>query len=220
MNQKNAFLASEANSFFERNRRSYIDISSSAPPSSLRLFSRFLAPEHRVLEIGCAAGRNLYMLRRMVGCSCCGVDPSDEAVRCGSAQYPDISLTVGTADDLPFEDATFDFVLFGFCLYLVDRELLPRAVAEADRVLKDRGFLAITDFDPSMPTVREYKHMPGILSFKMDYSRLFTAYPNYVLAEKISYSHAADGFCADPQERVSSVLLHKDVSSAYTRVDP
>jgi adenylyltransferase/sulfurtransferase len=40
-----------------------------------------------------------------------------------------------------------DLVLFGFCLYLVDRKLISRVVAEADRVLKDTGFLGIVDFD-------------------------------------------------------------------------
>ena len=36
-----------------------------------------------------------------------------------------------------------------------------RAVAEADRVLRDGGALAIVDFDPEAPCVRPYHHRPA-----------------------------------------------------------
>lgn len=36
--------------------------------------------------------------------------------------FSHLDLRVGTADKLDFPDQSLDFILFGFCLYLVDQE--------------------------------------------------------------------------------------------------
>ena len=84
-----------------------------------------------------------------------GVDPSSKAVEAGNerllrAGISDIALSVSTADALPLEKEEFDLVYFAFCLYLVDRNNLFATIAEADRVLKPGGYLAIVDFDPDL----------------------------------------------------------------------
>ena len=66
--------------------------------------------------------------------------------------------------------------------------------------------------------MRPYKHKPSIFSYKMDYSRLFTAYPQYSLASKISFSHSGDTFHSDPQERLAATVLYKDTANAYVSV--
>ena len=125
------------------------------------------------------------------------------------------TLRTGTADELPYDDASFDVVWFGFCLYLVDRTLLMRTVSEADRVLRDGGVLAIVDFEPEAPCARPYSHRPGLLSYKMDHSRLFLANPAYVLAEKHATSHTTGRWEHDPQERVALTICRKDLEHAY-----
>ena len=70
-------------------------------------------------------------------------------------------------------------------MYLIDRSLLMKAVSEADRVLKDNGFLVITDFDPIYPFKNKYLDMDQIHSYKADYSKLFLANPSYSLVEKV-----------------------------------
>jgi len=157
----------------------------------------------------------LHYLQSIVPCECFGIDPSTEAIEDGRQRFPNLTLAVGTSDGLKFASQDFDFVLFGFCLYLVDRELLPATVAEADRVLKPNGFLGITDFDMAVPTMQEYKHAQGVFTYKLDYSRLFTAYPHYVLVNKISFSHHGDTFHTDPHERLSATVLYKDPANAY-----
>lgn len=214
--QRDEFLASEGNSWFERNAPML------AAPSPMRslVVSRVaasLAGRQRaaVLEIGCGRGDNLHALGQSRGISGHGLDPSAKAIEAGRAAYPQLELRQGTADTLPFADASFDLVWFGFCLYLVDRSLLQRAVAEADRVLRDGGLLAIVDFDPDVPSIRPYHHRAGLSSYKMDYSRLFLANPAYVLAEKISTSHETGLWSADPQDRVALTICRKDLAHAY-----
>ena len=215
--QKSVFLDGEGDQYLRRNLSK---LNAETVSADVRLFARYLKPGARVLEIGCANGVKLSQLQSLVPCEGWGIDPSAEAIRTGSEQFPKLHLGVGTADHLDFADASFDFVIFGFCLYLVDRSLLTRAMAEADRVVRDRGFLGITDFDARVPYRRRYSHHAGVWSYKLDYGGLFASLPHFVLVEKISYSHQGDTFAFDPQERVASWVLAKDHGNAYPETPP
>lgn len=212
--QKEAFLHGEGDAWFQRNREAlHADAPVRAIP--IELLAAQLAAGDAVLEIGCADGGNLAALVQYTGAQGYGIDPSEAAIASGRSRYPALHLQQGTADRLPFADRQFKLVWFGFCLYLVDRSRLMQAVAEADRVLAEGGFLAITDFDPPCPCRRPYHHRPGLFSWKMDYSRLFLANPAYTLVAKRSYSHTAAQFHADPGERIATWLLHKSLATAY-----
>jgi SAM-dependent methyltransferase len=209
--QKLAFLDTEGDRYFDRNG------GRASSPVLAGFYSKYIKSGYRVLEIGCSSGESLARLCSLSDSICFGIDPSEKAIGGGRKSYPNLQLFVGTADELPFDDYYFDFVLFGFCLYLIDRHLLPRAVAEADRVLKERAYLGITDFDCKVPIIKPYKHRPGINSYKQDYSLLFTAFPQYTMVDKVSFSHSGDRFVDDPNERLAAVLLYKDGENAYLR---
>ena len=214
--QRDAFVAKEGDGYYARNGKAL------AGSSKIREFLTQRIAHHcasynfpKVLEIGCSSGGNLESLNRILPICACGVDPSAEAVRVGLQAYPNFDLKVGTADALPFDDHSIDLVWFAFCLYLVDRSLVARVVAEADRVLKDGGLLAIHDFDPDVPTTRPYAHYPGIKSYKMDYSGLFLCTPAYSLIEKQSFTHDALHWSIDPQERLALWMCRRQVDSGY-----
>jgi ubiquinone/menaquinone biosynthesis C-methylase UbiE len=216
--QKEIFLNGEGDQYLRRNLEK---LNAGDVATDTRLFAQYVRPGGKVLEIGCANGTKLHQLQSLVACDGWGIDPSAEAVRSGGQQFPSLHLSVGTADHLEFPDQSFDMVIFGFCLYLVDRTLLTRVVAEADRVLRDRGFLGITDFDVKTPLKRPYAHFTGVWSYKLDYGKLFADLPHFVVAEKISYSHdGSEGFSFDPQERIASWVLAKDVEGAYIESPP
>jgi len=167
-----------------------------------------------VLEIGCSNGVNLERMCDLLQATGRGIDPSDLAVTEGNLKFGSggrIQIHTGTASSLPFETQSFDLVFFGFCLYLLDRNELFAAIAEADRVLKNGGFLAITDFDPIHRHKRPYVHKGGVFSFKQDYSQLFSASGMYYLVGKISFSHRQQFFDVDGNERVSTTLLFKEI---------
>jgi ubiquinone/menaquinone biosynthesis C-methylase UbiE len=208
--QDEIFLKGEGDRYFERNGRD------SVRKDVVDFYSGFLRSEFNVLEIGCSGGVNLDYFFRTVHCKCYGMDPSAAAIKSGKKRFRKLDLSVGAAEKLAFPDEYFDFVLFGFCLYLVDRHNLAKAVAEADRVLKNKGFLGITDFDAKVPKKRVYKHRRGVLSYKMDYGSLFLAYPQYSFVEKHSFSIKARSFVQEASERASAVILFKDHAAAYT----
>ena len=210
--QKSVFLAGEGDRWYRRNQSALL---SEAVPEGIRCFARHAKAGERVLEIGCGNGVRLNQIRSLIPCECVGIDPSSEAIREGRDSFPGVRLEVGTADSLNYPDGIFDFVIFGFCLYLVDRHLLTRVVAEADRVLKDHGRIGITDFDSPIPVKRPYAHREGIWTYKADYGALFCAFPHFVLIEKISYSHQGPGFTFDLNERVASWVIGKDLSAHW-----
>lgn len=203
-----------ADEWFERNR-----VKLGAEASLLRstkLFSSHIVAGHRVLEIGASNGHQLHKLQQLTGCEAFGIDPSISAIADGKTKYPGLGLSTGTADKLEFPDECFDVVILGFCLYLVDRSLLMRAVAEADRVLRRGGMLMIADFDPAVTHRRPFAHQQGLWSYKMCYPDLWLASPDYVLVEKCSYSHEGDEFHSDPGERVAAwVLVKQSHDDAY-----
>lgn len=217
--QKAAFLDHESDAWCERNRLGLDEAAERRAWLHQQLTDCFPAGT-RVLEIGCANGGHLAALQARFAITGAGIDPGQAAIAEGRARYPQLDLQVATADQLPHADGSFDVVWFGFCLYLVDRSLLWRCVAEADRVLREGGRLIITDFDPGFPRARPYVHSPGVWSWKMDYPALWLANPAYHCAQRVSYSHAGPGFEPQADERVATTVLVKQSPAVYRGYEP
>lgn len=211
MRQKDIFLESEGNAWYKRNIQS---LKEKHFPDSDPLLKEILAiPDIRevgaIIEIGCGDGGRLAWLHEQLGLDVYGIDPSQEAV--DSAQKQGVNAQVGTADLLPFEDNTFDIVIFGFCLYLCDRQDLFRIAKEADRVLKNRGWVLIMDFYSENPSKNEYHHFNGLFSFKMDYRSMFTWNPAYTCySHKITH-HSEQTYTDDLSEWVATSVLRKNM---------
>jgi len=211
MKQKDIFFHSEADAWYQRNAgalRSRDADSDVLLAEALRLTD--LPPgirKAKILEIGCGDGTRLSWLKKKCEADCYGVEPSAEAVE--EAKKKGITVYRATAEQLPFDDKAFDIVMFGFCLYLCDREDLFRIAHEANRVLRSPGWLLILDFYSPMPLKREYHHRSGLFSYKMDYRTLFTWNPSYTCFSHKVYSHSKDIYTDDPQEWVSVSVLRK-----------
>ena len=117
-------------------------------------------------------------------------------------------LEVATADALPFEDASFDVVVYGFCLYLCDRADLFRIAAECDRVLDGDGLVVVYDFHREQPHANPYAHAPGLFSYKMDHARLFTWNPAFEVVERRLSPYP-------PDDEVAVTVLRRSVDAAW-----
>jgi ubiquinone/menaquinone biosynthesis C-methylase UbiE len=97
----------------------------------------------RVLELGIGMGLNLSYYDPEKVSSVTGVDPAPElrAAALAAPRDPRLAVEVedGTAEALPFDDASFDSVVCTFTLCSVHTP--PAALAEARRVLKPGGRL-------------------------------------------------------------------------------
>jgi SAM-dependent methyltransferase len=204
---KDVFLESEGDAWFHRNRavahRDYSDDRVVRAIASIR----GLTPGSKFLEVGCGGGERLSHLQNVMGYSCSGLEPSAAAVT--AANKIGVNAVRGTADRLPFADASFDVVVFGFCLVWCDRQDLFRIASEADRVLREPGWLIIYDFYADQLRERPYHHKEGLFSYKMDYSRLFLWHPGYKLHFHEVRHHEHGGYTDDPDHWVGLSVLRK-----------
>jgi len=208
MKQKNVFLESEGDAWYERNV-SALNLRKlpEEDPLLLEILNLPLKRGATILEIGCGDGARLGWLRENLECDCYGVEPSKKAVEVANGR--NITVYQGAADKLPFNDKTFDVIIFGFCLYLCDREDLFRIAAEADRVVRNTGWILIQDFYSPTPLKREYHHLPGLFSYKMDYRTLFTWHPEYTnFVHKVCH-HSEKNYTDDPIEWVATSVIRK-----------
>lgn len=107
------------------------------------LLLKLLAPVRgeRILDIGCGTGRHLDMFLNM-GLDVTGLDASSHMLDIAKKRLGHrASLYLGSAEDLPFEDNTFNIATMITTLEFVDDT--SKAVEEACRVTKDRVFFGV-----------------------------------------------------------------------------
>jgi ubiquinone/menaquinone biosynthesis C-methylase UbiE len=109
----------------------------------------------RVLDIGCGTGAVSRFLTRYPGVSeVVGVDPSPVFLARATQlarDYRNISFEKGDARSLPFPDESFDVVVAHTVLCHVPEP--TRVLAEAFRVMRPSGWLAVFDGDYPTTTV-------------------------------------------------------------------
>ncbi len=98
-----------------------------------------LTPKHRILDVGCGTGLASGPLLDN-DFTVVGVDPSEPMLAHARHHYPEAQWVVGTAEKLPFDDASFDVVISAQVVHRVDR---TAAMNEILRVLKPGGLVAI-----------------------------------------------------------------------------
>ncbi len=98
----------------------------------------------RILELGFGAGNNLWFAARE-GFTVAGIEGSPTAVRHARTRFSKEGLTGDLRDGdfatLPWPDESFDMVLDRQALAHTTREVIDRALAEVQRVLKPGGKL-------------------------------------------------------------------------------
>ena len=102
-----------------------------------------------VLDVACGTG-NATIPAAQTGASVTGLDITPELLEGGrrraAAAGVEIDFVEGDAEELPFDDASFDVVLSTFgCMFAPDHK---RAAAEIARVLKPSGRLGIAAWRP------------------------------------------------------------------------
>lgn len=211
--QKDVFLDSEANAWFQRNHAAIQERNlGKSDPIISALYTCLGSDSQEVgggklLEVGCGEGKRLQWITENLGLQCYGVEPSEKAVALANTKT--VQVIQGTADQLDFENQTFDFVVFGFCLYLCDRDDLFQIAKEAHRVLKPKGWLVIHDFFAETPVAREYHHLPGLFSYKMDYRKLFDWHPDYTCFSHVVSTHGGNAYTDDQNEWVATSVIRK-----------
>lgn len=102
------------------------------------------APRCQLLDLGCGPG-DLVAAAAALGADAAGVDVAPSMVRRAALAHPSNPFRVGSFEAIPGGDAAFDAVTGNFVLNHVGRP--ERALAEAMRVLRPGGMLALSAWD-------------------------------------------------------------------------
>lgn len=217
-NQKQAFQVYEADNWYQRNRGVKYTAEDDVV---IKVLKEYSASPSSALEIGCSTGYRLHALATTFnGVRVTGIEPSQKAIMYGKEEYPEVNFVPGTAGQMTeLEMASFDLVIIGFVLYVVDRDMLLKVVAETDRVLRDGGILMIIDFFSEKPARNPYQHITDIkaYAYKQNYEEIFTASKLYHLLDKRSMSHSTKTYdlSDDFYDKYAVTTLRKDLSVAY-----
>ena len=123
-----------------------------------------VGPGLRVLDVACGSGE-FARLAVDRGATVAGIDSSTAMIELAARLVPDADLRVGTLEQLPWTDGTFD-VVTGFNAFQFAPDL-PLALAEAARVCRPGGRIAVCNWGPVdqcdlVTVVRALEHLqPG-----------------------------------------------------------
>jgi SAM-dependent methyltransferase len=99
-----------------------------------------------VLDVGCGTGAlTAWLAQRVGGAAVTAIDPSDPFAATCRERVPGADVRVGSAEQLPFRDGTFQAALAQLVLSFVADA--PRAAAEMRRVVRSGGPVAACTFE-------------------------------------------------------------------------
>jgi SAM-dependent methyltransferase len=119
------------------------------------------------LDVGCGAGLSTAALAP-IAARCYGIDPALNMLRLAGTVAPGAVFAAARAEALPVRDRSIDLITAAGSLNYVD---LPAFLAEANRVLRPRGAIAVYDFGHG----REFVDSPALAEWN---ERFYSRYPS------------------------------------------
>jgi len=118
--------------------------------------ARGLARGHRVVEVGCGAGRLAYALRAVPGVSYLGTDVVPEHIEFARERCKGLGWRLELVDGLtiPEQSASADFIVFISVLTHLTRAEGLAYLLDARRVLKPTGKIVVTFLDPAVISMK------------------------------------------------------------------
>jgi SAM-dependent methyltransferase len=105
-----------------------------------------ITPGQRVLDVGCGPGAlTAELVRRLGPAAVSAVDPSEPFVAAARERHPGVSVQRAAAEQLPFEDRTFDAALAQLVVHFMADPVV--GLREMGRVTRERGVVAACVWD-------------------------------------------------------------------------
>ena len=115
-----------------------------------------IVPGNSLLDIGCAKGFMMYDFHRLIpGIKVEGIDISEYAIENGMEDMKPF-MKVASADDLPYEDNSFDYAISITTLHNFDDDNLINALKEIERVSKKGSFITVDAYKNDEEKERMY----------------------------------------------------------------
>ena len=107
------------------------------------VFEKYVDYNHKILDIGCGAGRTTIGLKKLGYNRIVGIDISEKMIMKAQNNDSSLQFIVSNVLELPFNDRTFDVAFFSFNGLMLIPNIINRrkAMIEIKRVLKSKGLL-------------------------------------------------------------------------------
>ena len=132
-----------------------------------RRFLEGIPKEARVLEVGCNIGNQLLLLQRLGFKNLYGIEVQSDALERARSRTESITLSQGTAFDLPYDSGYFDLVFTSGVLIHISPDELPTALHEIHRC--SNSYVWGAEYYAAIPTDVAYRGKQKLL-WKMDYA--------------------------------------------------
>lgn len=166
-----------------------------------------LTSEDAVLDLGCGRGSTVNYLFEKHNIKAVGIDPSIKLINEAKEKYGYADFILGSGENLPFTENSFDCVFAECTLSLMDD--LDSTIKQVNRVLKQGGFFVINDvyaknpkevhklkefiFNSCMRGLHDLEELEKMLS-RTDFSIIQTEDYSFLLKEllvKIGFSYGS-----------------------------
>lgn len=141
--------------------------------SRTKLNEEFLADLnlHRILEVGCNVGNQLFLLKKMGYKDLWGIELQDYAVEIARTRTTGPNIVKGSAFDIPFKNNFFDIVFTAGVLIHISPEDVEKALNEMHRCTS-RYIWGFEYYSTNGYENIKYRGKENLL-WKTDYSKLF-----------------------------------------------
>ena len=208
MKNLNLVKKKEANKYFLRNKKNFEKNFIDEKINSLIKDNNLNAKS--ILEIGCSNGNKLHQYAKLCKSNkIYGVDLSNKAIKDGKKKYKNFKLLNISSLEIDKIKINFNFIICGFFLYHLDRELIFRQFDLIHRKLFKNGFLLIWDFDPLFKHSNRDFNSKKLTSFKMSYDNFLTESGLFEMVYKIKYKTKTNDKKIFKSEDVSLTLFKK-----------
>lgn len=105
------------------------------------VFEKYIDFNHKILDVGCGAGRTTIGLKKLGYNNIIGIDISENMIVKARRNDPSLQFITANVLNLPFNDKTFDVAFFSFNGLMLIPDIVNRekAMIEIKRVLKNEG---------------------------------------------------------------------------------
>ena len=208
MKNLNLVKKKEANKYFLRNKKYYETNFIDEKVISLIKDNHLKA--NNILEIGCANGSKLNQYAKLCESKrIYGVDLSNKAIENGKKKYKNLKLLNISSIEIDKIKINFDFIICGFFLYHLDRDLIFKQFDLIHRKLLKNGFLLIEDFDPLFKHSNKDFNTKKLTSFKMSYDNFLIESGLFEMVYKIKYKTKTKDKRIFKSENASLTLFKK-----------
>ena len=174
----------EADKYFVRNK----DSLSVKDEKIFNLIKINSIKANNILEIGCANGNRLNQYSKLCKSKkSYGVDISRKSILDGKRRYKDLKLLNISSIEIDKIKVNFDFIICGFFLYHLDRELIFKQFDLIHEKLSKNGLLLIWNFDPLFKHSNKDSNTKKLITFKMSYDNFLVESGLFEIAYKHKY---------------------------------